>query len=434
MELLRQTWANLTANKLRSFLTMFGIIWGVVSIVILSGLGEGFQRGNRTVLEELGKNIVIIRNGRTSLQAGGTRAGRAVRLTIHDVHELRSRSRLLEHVSPELMRWGAQVKSEFNASSLQMSGVWPSFQYMRTIEVDRGRLLNQADCDQARRVALIGFDSSRQLFADRDPTGRQVMIDGIPYTVVGRLRKKSQDSNYTGEDNQRLFLPYETMRRDFPLPEAYVTADNLSAIIAAPRPEVTAALIERIDREGIRFMGLDSRGPVEDEVRAILAPRHGFLPEDTEAINFWNTALSTAMFGRMIDGMHRFFVAVSVVTLLLGGIGVMNIMLIAVRERTREIGVRKALGATSAAIQRQFFSEGLALTLVSGAIGFGIGLALSALVNLAPMPERFAGLILTWQTAAFAVAALTAIGVAASLYPARRASRLPPIEALRYEM
>ena len=124
----------------------------------------------------------------------------------------------------------------------------------------------------------------------------------------------------------------------------------------------------------------------------------------------------------------------SVVTLLLGGIGVMNIMLIAVRERTREIGVRKALGATSAAIQRQFFSEGLALTLVSGAIGFGIGFALSALVNLAPMPERFAGLILTWQTAAFAVAALTAIGVAASVYPARRASRLPPIEALRYEM
>ncbi len=434
MEILRQTWANLTANKLRSFLTMFGIIWGVVSIVILSGVGEGFQRGNRTVLEELGKNIVIIRNGRTSLQAGGTRAGRAVRLTIHDVHALKARSRLLEHISPELMRWGAQVKSEFNASSLQMSGIWPSFQSMRTIEVDRGRLLNQADCDEARRVALIGFDSSRQLFADRDPTGRQVMIDGLPYTIVGRLRKKSQDSNYTGEDNQRLFLPYETMRRDFPMPEASGTADSISAIIAAPRPEVTAALIERIDREGIRFMGLDSRGPVEDEVRAILAPRHGFLPEDTEAINFWNTALSTAMFGRMIDGMHRFFVAVSVVTLLLGGIGVMNIMLIAVRERTREIGVRKALGATSAAIERQFFSEGLALTLVSGAIGFGIGLALSALVNLAPMPERFAGLILTWQTAAFAVAALTAIGVAASVYPARRASKLPPIEALRYEM
>ncbi len=433
MELLRQTWANLTANKLRSFLTMFGIIWGVVSIVVLSGVGEGFQRGNRKVLEELGKNIVIIRNGRTSLQAGGTRAGRAVRLTIQDVQELKTRSRLLEHVSPELMRGAAQVKSAFNASSLQMSGVWPVYQYMRTVEVDRGRLLNQADCDEARRVALIGFDASRQLFADRDPAGREVLVNGTPYTVVGRLRKKSQDSNYTGEDNQRLFLPYETMRRDFPLPADYGSADSLSAIIAAPRAEVTAAMVERIEREGVAFMGLDSRGPVEDDVRAILAPRHDFLPQDTEAINFWNTALQTVMFGKMIDGMHRFFVAVSVVTLLLGGIGVMNIMLIAVRERTREIGVRKALGATSIAIERQFFSEGLALTLVSGAIGFAIGMALSALVNLAPMPERFAGLILTWQTATFAVAALAAIGVGASVYPARRAAHLPPIEALRYE-
>ncbi|HSK09873.1 MAG TPA: ABC transporter permease [Vicinamibacterales bacterium] len=434
MELLQQTWANLTANKLRSFLTMVGIIWGVVSIVVLSGLGEGFQRGNQKVLEELGKNILIIRNGRTSLQAGGSRAGRPVRLTIQDVHELKTRSRLLEHVTPELMRGGLQIKSRFNASSLQMSGVWPVFLQIRTVEVDRGRLLNQADCDEARRVALIGFDASRQLFADRDPTGHGVNINGIPYTIVGRVRKKSQDSNYTGEDNQRLFLPYETMRRDFPLPEAFGTADGVSAIIAAPRPEVTAALAARIEREGVRFMGLDSRGPVEDEVRAILAPKHDFLPEDTEAINFWNTALQAVMFGKMIDGMHRFFVAVSIVTLLLGGIGVMNIMLIAVRERTREIGVRKALGATAGAVQRQFFSEGLALTLVSGAIGFIVGLGLCALVNLAPMPERFAGLILTWQTATLAIVALSVIGVAASVYPARRAAKLPPIEALRYEM
>ncbi|MBP1634928.1 MAG: macB 60 [Acidobacteria bacterium] len=434
MELLRQTWANLTANKLRSFLTMFGIIWGVVSIVVLSGVGEGFQRGNQKVLEELGKNILIIRNGRTSLQAGGTRAGRRVRLGIQDVRELQARSRLLEDISPELMRGAAQVKSAFNASSLQMSGVWPAYQSMRTIEVDRGRLINPADCAEARRVVVIGFDASRQLFADRDPTGREVGINGIPYTVVGRIRKKSQDSNYTGEDNQRLFLPYEAMTRDFPLPEEYGSPDDLSAIIAAPRPEVTTALVERIEREGVAFMGLDSRGPVEDEVRAILAPRHDFLPEDTEAINFWNTALQTVMFGKMLSAMHRFFVSVSIVTLLLGGIGVMNIMLIAVRERTREIGVRKALGATALVIQRQFFSEGLALTLVSGAVGFAIGMGLCALINLAPMPERFAGMVVTWQTAALAIGALAAIGVAASVYPARRAANLPPIEALRYEM
>src|SRR5215216_5314684 len=155
-ELFRQTWSNLSANKLRSFLTMFGIIWGVISIVILSAVGEGFQRGNQAVLEELGKNIVIIRNGRTSVQAGGERAGRVVRLNIGDVHELRNKSRLIQQLSPELMRGGVSIKSPYNAASLQISGIWPEFQNIRTIEVSHGRLINEADNDEARRVAVIG--------------------------------------------------------------------------------------------------------------------------------------------------------------------------------------------------------------------------------------------------------------------------------------
>jgi putative ABC transport system permease protein len=146
MELLRQTWSNLAANKLRSFLTMFGIMWGVISIVLLSAVGEGFQRGNQYVLEELGKNIVIIRNGRTAMQAGGARAGRVIQLDIEDVRLLKTQSKLLAEVSPELMRGGIRTKSAFNSSSLQLSGVWPAYQSMRTIEVDRGRLISEADC------------------------------------------------------------------------------------------------------------------------------------------------------------------------------------------------------------------------------------------------------------------------------------------------
>ncbi|MEK6630470.1 MAG: FtsX-like permease family protein, partial [Acidobacteriota bacterium] len=181
------------------------------------------------------------------------------------------------------------------------------------------------------------------------------------------------------------------------------------------------------------FAGLNSRGPVEQEVRDILARRHDFDPADTEAISFWNTAIEAIMFDKMIAGMDAFFLAVSVVTLLLGGIGVMNIMLVAVRERTREIGVRKAVGATARSIQWQFFGEGLLLTGLSGVIGFLVGAGLCSLVNLAPMPERFAGMIITWQINVIAVGLLTLVGVAASTYPARRASLLPPIEALRYE-
>src|SRR6185436_724254 len=156
MIMLPQVWDNLRANKLRSFLTMFGIIWGIVSIVILSALGEGFQRGNETVLRELGTNILIIRNGRTSLQAGGERAGRPIRLDIGDVLALKEHTKLIEHVTPEVMRGGVKVKSAFNSATLQMSGVWPIFQSIRTIEVERGRLINEEDNTAVRRVVVIG--------------------------------------------------------------------------------------------------------------------------------------------------------------------------------------------------------------------------------------------------------------------------------------
>jgi len=430
-ELLTQTWVNLMANKLRSFLTMFGITWGVISIVLLSGVSEGFQRGNLTVLRELGKNIVIIRNGRTSLQAGGERAGRVIRLNINDVSALKEQSRLLEHITPELMR-GVKAKSAFNASSVGMSGVWPIYQQIRTIEVERGRLLTEADNQEARRVVVVGFDTCKQLFADRDPVGSQITLNGLPYTVIGKIRKKQQDSNYTGADNYRLFIPYETMRKDFPLSGPFDTQDSLSAIIAAPYEQVAEELNRMVEREG-RF-NFEQGGPVEGEVRSILAPRHSFDPRDREAISMWNTAVEAVFFKKMISSMNEFFIAVSLITLGLGGIGVMNIMLISVKERTREIGVRKALGATSRNVQWQFFSEGLFLTLLSGTVGLGVGVGLCRLINLLPMPARFSGMIITWQTAAFSIAILALIGIAASTYPARRAAEMVPIEALRYEM
>ncbi len=434
-DLLSQTWANLRANKLRTFLTMFGIVWGVVSFLLLSALGEGFARGNQKVLEELGKNIVIIRNGRTSMQAGGARAGRVIRLTIDDLKALQAESALLEHISPELGRGGIRAKSAYNSSSIQLSGIWPIYQYMRTIEVDRGRPISEEDCRQARRVAVLGFDAAKQLFADRDPVGASVTLNAVPYVVIGRVRKKQQDSNYQGGDDGRFFIPYETARKDFPLPGSMNTPDHLSTIIASPYPHVTEQMRQLIERETnlISFVGLNARGPVEADVRRILSKRHDFDPGDVEAISFWNTAIEAVMFDKMIAGMDEFFLAVAIVTLLLGGIGVMNIMLVAVRERTREIGVRKAVGATAAKVQWQFFAEGFVLTALSGLIGFALGMGLCALVNLAPMPERFTGMIVTWQTGLFAVVALTVVGVGASTYPARRAAALPPIEALRYE-
>jgi putative ABC transport system permease protein len=434
-DLLAQTWDNLRANRLRSLLTMFGIAWGVMTLVILSAMGEGFQRGNQAVVRELGKNIIIIRNGRTSLQAGGERAGRFVRLTIGDVHQLAAKARRLEHVSPEIIRVGVSVKSDYNASSLQMSGVWPVYQHMRSLDIDLGRPLVERDGLERCRVLVLGFEAATLLFADRDPVGRHLLLDGLRYTVVGRIRKKFQDSNYTGQDDERLFLPYETMRQDFPLTGEFDTPDSLSTIIASAHPWVVdeaRAIIERQDG-GIGVFDRTG-GPLEREIRSVLGPVKGFEVDDPEALSMWNTSIESILFEKLIGAMDQFFLFVGVVTLMLGGIGVMNIMLVAVRERTREIGVRKALGATPRVIQRQFFSEGLVLTLGSGAIGFLLGLGLCELVNRLPMPDRFSGMVTTWPSAAFAVAALTLVGVVAATYPARRASALPPVEALRYEM
>ncbi len=432
MIILSQVWQNLKANKVRSFLTMFGIIWGVISIIVLSAVGEGFQRGNNKVLRELGTNILIIRNGRTSQQAGGERAGRIIRLEFADAAALKEQSRLLEHVSPEIMRGGIKVKSAFNAATLQMSGVWPIFQKIRTIEVERGRLLADSDNREARRVAVIGTEAAKQLFADRDPIGAEITLNSIPYTVIGKIRKKEQDSNYTGADNDRLFVPYETMRRDFPIPGNLNTPDNVSAIIATPYESVAEDMVRAMAKRGkIDFF---KGGPLEDEVRAIIGRRHHFDRQDAEAVSIWNTALETVLFHNIMRGMNNFFVSVSIITLVLGGIGVMNIMLIAVKERTKEIGLRKALGATPANIQWQFFGEGLTLTLASGAIGLAAALTLSALINLLPLPARFAGMIVTWRTALFSIATLIVIGIAAATYPARRAAELEPVDALRFEM
>jgi putative ABC transport system permease protein len=431
-ELLAQTWSNLSANKLRSFLTMFGIVWGVTTIILLSAVSEGFQRGNAVVLRELGKNIVIIRNGRTSKQAGGERAGRLIRLEIQDVYALKEQSRLLEFVTPELMRGAVQAKSPFNAASAGISGVWPVYQQIRTIEVERGRLMTEVDNDDARRVVVLGHDLWKQLYADRDPIGSQISLNGLPYTVIGKVRKKDQDSNYTGPDNNRLFVPYETMRRDFPQSGPLDSADSVSAIIATPYDSVTQELNRIVENEG--KINFEKGGTIENEIRAILAKRLRYNPDDKEALSMWNTALSTVFFNKMISSMNDFFVAVSLITLALGGIGVMNIMLVSVKERTREIGIRKALGATSGNVQRQFFCEGLFLTLLSGSIGLAIGAGLCALVNLLPLPERFAGMTITLRAALFSITTLSVVAIAAATYPARRAAALAPIEALRYEM
>jgi len=429
-EALVQSIQNLRANKLRSLLTMFGILWGMISVVVLSATGEGFRRGNDKVLRELGKNIAIVWGGRTSLQAGGERAGRSIQLTLDDARAIAAESSMIAVVSPEIERSGVNVKSAYNAATARVTGIEPQYQDIRTIELQYGRNFTWKDEEQVSRVAIIGADMADQLFGKRSILNEPITLNGAPYTVVGKIRKKNQDSNYSGPDNNKIFVPFAAMSRD--MPRLNAEPGTLSDIIVAPKDWVVDLLPQALDERTGRIDDID--WPFERNVRAIIARRHGFDPEDKQAIAMWDTSLQTLMFGRMIGHMKQFFSIVGIVTLLLGGIGVMNIMLIAVKERTREIGVRKALGATTALIQRQFFLEGFFLTLSSGGAGMLIALGLCQLVNLLPMPARFSGMILSWQAGTMALITLVVIGAVTSTYPARRAAELPPVEALRFEM
>lgn len=425
-----QSFENLRANRLRSFLTMFGILWGMISVVILSATGEGFRRGNEHVLRELGQNIGIVWGGRTSLQAGGERAGRQVFLTVDDARAVASDASMVDVVSPELERGNARAKSLYNAATVRVTGIEPPYQKVRTIELEYGRQFTWTDEQQVSRVAIIGFDMAEQLFGKRQILGETVMLEGVPYTVVGKIRKKEQDSNYNGPDNGKIFVPFAAMLQDMPRKDA--PPGSLSDIVVAPKQWVVDELPTILNQRTGRIE--DIVWPLEQNVRDVLARRHDFDRHDKDAVTMWDTSLETLMFGRMIDRMGEFFSVVGIVTLVLGGIGVMNIMLIAVKERTREIGVRKALGATTRSIQQQFFMEGFFLTLVSGGSGMLLALGLCKLVNLLPMPARFEGMVLSLPSALFALATLVLIGIVTSTYPARRAAELPPVEALRFEM
>ena len=408
-DVLRTLWAH----KLRTFLTMFGIAWGIVSIVLMVAAGEGLRKGQEDQTRNLGKDIMIVFHGRTSLQAGGTRAGRAVRWVKGDVGVLQQDAPDCEYALPELEQDSIRVHSNYNNAALTVTGSYPPFAYIRSLDVAEGRFYDWDDLAQERRVAFLGSDAAKQLFPGRDAIGQNLYINEIPYVVIGVMLKKKQDSSYDGWDVNKIFIPFSAEMRDFPnKPPA--TEDSFDQLLVTPR-SVAA-------HEACKY-----------EIRAALGRLHGFDPRDKEAAPIWDTVQEAKAFEQMTDGMKYFLGAVGVITLFLGGLGVMNVMMVAVRERTREIGVRKALGAPAHMILRQFFIEALIIAFLSGGIGMGVAYGLCSLVDLLPMPDFFAGLLPTWQSGLVACLLLGTIAVVAALYPARRAASVDPIEALRYE-
>ncbi len=413
VDLFRDVLRTLWAHKLRAFLTMFGIAWGIVSIVLMVAAGEGLREGQEAQAKTLGKDVMIVFHGRTSLQAGGIHAGRRVHWEDEDVPVVQADSPDCQYAIPELEQDTVRAHSDFNNAAFTVTGSNPPFAYIRSLDVGMGRFYDWDDMREARRVAFLGSDASKQLFPGRNPVGANVYLNDFPYVVIGVMQKKKQDSSYDGWDVNKIFIPFSAMRRDFP-DKPPGTSTTFDQLLVTPQ-------------------SVDQHEACKREVRAVLARMHHYDPNDKEACPIWDTVKEAQAFKAMTDGMKYFLGAVGIVTLLLGGLGVMNVMLVAVRERTREIGVRKAIGAPAGTILRQFFVEALIIALLSGAIGLGVAFGFCALVNLLPMPDFFAGLIPDWTSGLVATGLLGTIAVAAALYPARRAASIDPIEALRYE-
>jgi putative ABC transport system permease protein len=407
-----QTLRTLWGHKLRSFLTMFGIAWGVFSLLLLVGLGEGFRSGNKKQFDTLGENVMFLWSGRAPAVQGSFTALRQYYLTYRDYLDILRECRSVGAASPVIKRNDIRAVSDFYQASGQIFGVPATFDQIRYLPIQNGRWLNSMDDAQKRPVIVLGDEARRTLFSGRPAVGSTILLNGVQFEVIGTLQRIGHGDN--NNQNLQCYVPFSTMREYFRLTNVGEAPDVISIIEYQPRSRALhqAAM---------------------QEVHKVIARNHGFNLNNPDSFDEWDTVNTVDQVGKIFDAMNDFLGSVGLVTLGLGAIGIINIMLVAVADRTREIGLRKALGATNTSIMFQFFVEGAFLTLLSGITGIAAAAGVMAALSSVSLGEGFDPPKLVARTAALAVAALALAGVAAGLYPARRAALLQPVEALRKE-
>ncbi len=406
-----QTLSTLWAHKLRSFLTMFGIAWGVGSLLLLVGVGEGFRAGNRREFASIGENVIFIWSGRAPALQGSFTALRQYYLNDRDYQDVLRDCHSVGAAAPVISRNDIRAVSDFYQSSGRIMGVPADINRIRYLPINQGRWLNEMDIVQKRPVIVLGDETRRTLFLGRPAVGSTILLNGIRFEVIGTLARIGHGDNMN--QNLQSFVPFSAMREFFPPTNAGEATNVISFINYQPK---TRALHET----------------AKAEVHKVIARNHGFDPNNPDSFDEWDTVQTADQVGKIFDAMNTFLGSVGLVTLALGAIGIVNIMLVAVADRTREIGLRKAVGATNASIMFQFFVEGAFLTLLSGSIGIAGAAAIMAALSGVDM-GNFDPPKLVASTAILAVVSLTVAGVAAGLYPARRAALLEPVEALRKE-
>ncbi len=398
-------------NKLRTFLTAFSVSWGIFMLILLLGFGTGLQNGVEAQFSDVATNSLWLNAGQTSLPYKGTKPGKQIRMDNEDFGNIIQQISEVEYITGRFYCYGEfTVRYKDKYSSYEVLGCHPEHQFLENQTAVKGRFINEMDWRHKRKVAAIGTKVAEALFGDEDPIGKEINVKGIMYKVVGVFKDAGGD-----EEMRRIFIPISVAQL------TYGGTNQLHQIMFT-----------------VGNASVEESNAIKQSVVSLMSQRHKFSPEDTRALYIWNNVEEFQKFMSLFEGIRIFVWIVGFGTIIAGIVGVSNIMLIVVKERTREIGVRKAIGATPRSIIRLFLQESITITLIAGYMGLIAGIGLIEFINWAMMhfgieTEFFRNPSVDLRTAVFATILLVVAGALAGFFPARKAAKVNPIMALKEE-
>ncbi|RKX28839.1 MAG: ABC transporter permease [Candidatus Zixiibacteriota bacterium] len=399
-------------QKKRITLTLLALGWGTISIMLLLGFGEGLHTQLSINQKGMGDEISILWGGQTTIPFKGLGKGRHIHLFKEDPAYLKKRIPELRYIAGEYHRWGAAVKYGDKILSEHINGIAPEFEMMRAhIPMMGGRMINELDMQLKRRVAFLGDGFKERLFGDEDPIGKQIFINGMPFMVIGVMQEKMQMSSYSGSDEDKVSIPATTFQTVFG--DRYL--DN---IVYQP-------------------WDVDNMKSVERQVYEAMGVRYKFDPNDERALQIWDTAEGAREFNNMLTGINIFLGFIGSLTLLIAGVGVANIMYVSIKERTREIGIKMAVGARRSYILFQFLIEALLITFFGGLGGMSISYILTEAFKRIPIESEVLDFMgrptISLEIGLIVVSILGIMGIISGLFPAMKAASVNPVESLRHE-